>query len=114
MTGQNARALLSLEQRLDDEGAEMSTTTQTTTRTTALRPRRGAPRAIAARQVQQQRRGYTRAVLRALARDQQGRSTAQVQRMLRNCLSPLGVRLSTATLHRLAVDITAGRPVELP
>jgi hypothetical protein len=53
-------------------------------------------------------------VLRALARDQQGRSTAQVQRMLRNCLSPLGVRLSTATLHRLAVDITAGRPVELP
>jgi hypothetical protein len=92
----------------------MSTTTQTTTRTTALRPGRGAPRAIAARQVQQQRRGYTRAVLRSLARNQQGRSTAQVQRMLQNCLSPLGVRLSTATLHKLAVDITAGRRVELP
>jgi hypothetical protein len=29
-------------------------------------------------------------------------------------LTPLGVRLSTATLHKLAVDITAGRPVELP
>jgi hypothetical protein len=53
-------------------------------------------------------------VLRSLARNQQGRSTAQVQRMLQNCLSPLGVRLSTATLHKLAVDITAGRPVELP
>jgi len=56
----------------------------------------------------------TTAELRALARDQQGRPTAHVQRMLRNCLTPLGVRLSTATLHRLAVDITAGRPVELP
>jgi hypothetical protein len=92
----------------------MSTTTQTTTRTTALRPARGAPRTIVARQIQQQRRGYTQAVLRALARSQQGQPTAQVQRMLRNCLTPLGVRLPTATLHKLAVDITVGRPVELP
>ena len=92
----------------------MSTTTQTTTRTTALRPGRGAPRTIVARQIQQQRRGYTQAVLRALARSQQGQPTAQVQRTLRNCLTPLGVRLPTATLHKLAVDITAGRPVELP
>jgi hypothetical protein len=67
-----------------------------------------------ARQIQQQRRGYTQAVLRALARSQQGQPTAQVQRMLRNCLTPLGVRLPTATLHKLAVDITVGRPVELP
>lgn len=86
----------------------------TTTWTTALRPGPGAPRAIVARQVTQQRRGYTRAVFRVLARSQQGQPTVQVQRMLRNCLTPLGVRLSTATLHKLAVDITAGRPVELP
>ena len=111
MTGQTAPgALLSLEQKFDDEGAGMSTTT----RTTALRPGRGAPRTIVARQIKQQRRGYTQAVLRALARSQQGQPTAQVQRMLRNCLTPLGVRLSTTTLHKLAVDLTAGRPVELP
>jgi len=34
--------------------------------------------------------------------------------MLRDCLTPLGVRLFTATLHTLAVDITTGRLVELP
>jgi hypothetical protein len=62
--GRNTRALLSLEQRFDDEGAGMSTTT----RMIALRPGRGAPRAIVAGPVHQQRRGYTRAVLRALAR----------------------------------------------
>jgi hypothetical protein len=109
VTGQNARALLSLEQRFDNEGAGMSTTTQMT----ALGPGRGAPRAIVAPHVHQQRRGYARAVLRALTRNQQGRPTAQVQRMLWNCLTPLGVRLSPATLHKLAVDITAGRPLEL-
>jgi hypothetical protein len=42
------------------------------------------------------------------------RPTAQVQRMLRDSLSPLGVRLSPAALHELAADIAAGRPVELP
>jgi hypothetical protein len=85
----------------------------TTTQMTALRPGGGAPRAIVARPVHQQRRGYTRVVLRALACNQQGRPTVQVQRMLWDCLTPLGVRLSTATLHTLAVDITVGRPVEL-
>jgi hypothetical protein len=54
------------------------------------------------------------AVLRVLARSQRGRPTAQVQRMLRDSLSPLGVRLSPAALHELAADIAAGRPVELP
>jgi hypothetical protein len=92
----------------------MSATVQPTARTTARRPGGWAPRAIVVRQVKQQRRGYAQAVLRALARSQQGRPTAQVQRMLRDCLTPLGVRLSAATLHELAVDITAGRPVELP
>jgi len=60
-----------------------------------------------------QRRGYARAVLQALARPQHGRPTAQVQRVLRESLTPLGVRLSTARLHQLATDIAAGRPVEL-
>jgi hypothetical protein len=34
--------------------------------------------------------------------------------MLRDSLSPLGVRLSPTTLRELAADIAAGRPVELP
>ena len=71
-------------------------------------------RAAAARQVALQRRGYAAAVLRALARNQRGRTTAQVQRMLRDSLTPLGLRLSPAALHQLATDIAAGRPVELP
>ena len=71
-------------------------------------------RAAAARQVALQRRGYAAAVLRALARHQRGRTTAQIQRMLRDSLTPLGLRLSPAALHQLATDIAAGRPVELP
>jgi hypothetical protein len=79
-------------------------------------PRRqpGLPRASISRQVQQQRRGYAQAVLRALARSQRGRPTPQVQRVLRDALSPLGVRLSPAVLQELAAGIAAGRPVELP
>ncbi len=86
----------------------------TTTQMTALCLGPGAPRVIVARPVHQQRRGYTRVVLRALVRNQRGRPIVRVQRMLRICLTPLGVRLSAATLHKLAVDITAGRPVDLP
>jgi len=66
-----------------------------------------------ARQIKDQRRGYARAVLQALARTQHGRPTTQIQRVLRESLTPLGVRLSTARLHQLATDIAAGRPVEL-
>jgi hypothetical protein len=61
-----------------------------------------------------QRRGYAAAVLRALARHQRGRTTAQIRRTLRDSLTPLGLRLSPAALHQLATDIAAGRPVELP
>jgi hypothetical protein len=71
-------------------------------------------RAAAARQVALQRRGYAAAVLRALARNQRGRTTAQIQHTLRESLTPLGLRLSPAALHQLAADIAAGRPVELP
>jgi hypothetical protein len=74
----------------------------------------GTRRARMSRQVKQHRRGYAQAVLRALARSQRGRPTAQIQRVLRESLSPLGVRLSPAAPHELAADITAGRPVELP
>jgi len=52
-------------------------------------------------------------VLCALARTQQDRPAAQVQRVLRETLTPLGVRLPAATLQQLASDIAAGRPVEL-
>jgi len=38
------------------------------------------------------KRGYARAVLQALARTQHGRPTAHVQRVLRESLTPLGVR----------------------
>jgi hypothetical protein len=34
--------------------------------------------------------------------------------MLRDSLSPLGARLSPASLHELAAYIAAGRAVELP
>ena len=71
-------------------------------------------RASMSRQVKQQRRGYAQAVLRALARSQRGRPTPQIQRVLRDALSPLGVRLSPAVLQELAAGIAAGRPVELP
>jgi hypothetical protein len=79
-------------------------------------PRRqpGTQRASISRQVKQQRRGYAQAVLRALARSHRGRPTPQVQRVLRDALSPLGVRLSPEALQELAAAIAAGRPVELP
>ncbi len=74
------------------------------------RPRSGS----VSRQIAQQRRGYAGAVLRALARTHRGRSPAVVQRVLREALTPLGVRLSAAELHDLAANISAGRPVALP
>lgn len=84
----------------------------------SLRPAVGRPRPPSrpnvARQVRNQRRGYAHRVLAALARTQQGRPSAQVQRVLGDSLTPLGIRLPAAALHRLAADITAGRPVELP
>ena len=66
------------------------------------------------RQIAQQRRGYAGAVLRALARTHRGRQVAVVQRVLRETLTPLGVRLSGAELHDLAAGISAGMPVALP
>jgi hypothetical protein len=78
-----------------------------------VRGRPNASRASVARQVNSQRSRYAGAVLRSLARSQQGRPTAHIQRLLRNSLTPLGVRLPSAKLHQLATDIAAGRPVTL-
>ena len=77
-------------------------------------PRQTAARMSVARQVRQQRRGYAAAVLRSLARTHRGRPATQIQATLRSSLTPLGVRLTPATLRGLAADIAAGRPVELP
>ena len=49
-------------------------------------------------QIKDQRRGYARAVLRALARAYQGRPTAQVQRVLKDAFKPLG----RPSVHRRA------------
>ncbi len=81
--------------------------------TAPLRPRTPSPHRSVAAQIKQQRRSYARAVLRSLARTQHGQPTVQVHRVLRQALTPLGVRLPAATLHQLAADITAGRPVDL-
>jgi hypothetical protein len=86
----------------------MNPTTQTT-----ARPAGGMPQSIMTRQGKQQHRGYTPA-RRALAHHQQAGPTTQVQRMPRNCRTPLGVRLTTATLHQLAVNSTVRHPVEIP
>ena len=55
-----------------------------------VRGRPNASRASLARQVNSQRSRYAGAVLRSLARSQQGRPTAHIQRLLRNSLTPLG------------------------
>ena len=74
------------------------------------RPRSGS----VSRQIAQQRRGYAGAVLRALAGTHRGLPTAVVQRVLKEALTPLGVRLSGPELHELAAGISAGKPVALP
>lgn len=91
-----------------------TTTVSTATRCgTGQRSRRRGSADVAGR-IKEQRRGYARAVLRALARSYQGRPTAQVQRVLQDAFKPLGVRLSTAALHDLATRIANGEPVALP
>lgn len=76
--------------------------------------RRGPSRAGVARVVREQRRGYARKVVQGMARTQQGRPVGQVQRVLRDSLTPLGVRLTPGVLAQLAADISAGRAVALP
>jgi hypothetical protein len=52
-----------------------------------MQGRANASRATIARQVNNQRSRYAGAVLRSLARSQQGRPTAQIQHLLRNSRS---------------------------
>lgn len=85
--------------------------TPTGTSALATRSRQAPGRTVASRQ---QRRNAAATVLRALARTQKGRPPAQIQRVLRQSLTPLGVRPSSATLHTMAHTIAAGNPVELP
>jgi len=60
---------------------------------------RATTRTSVARQIKDQRRGYARAVLQALARTQHGRPTAQVQRSSRR--PPLDRQIaSTCDRHR--------------
>ncbi len=75
-------------------------------------PRRGAGLSVAG-QVRAQRGRYADAVLQSLARGHRGQPAAQVQKVLKSALTPLGVRLSPTRLHQLATDIAAGRPVQL-
>ena len=82
-------------------------------RSVPVRVRPNPSPATIARQVNNQRSRYAGAVLRSLARSQQGQPTAHIQHLLRNSLTPLGVRLPSAKLHQLATDIAAGRPVTL-
>jgi hypothetical protein len=93
----------------------MTTTTMSTATGWAGR-QRSRPRGSGsiAGQIKEQRRGYARTVLRALARAYQGRPTAQIQRVLKDAFKPLGVHLSTAALRDLATRISAGQPVTLP
>ncbi len=94
----------------------MSMTSASASASAGQRPRHQSQtrRTDAARQVKEQRRRYAGAVLSGLARTQQGRPTATVQRVLRDALKPLGVRLSPHALRELAASIAAGRPGELP
>jgi len=64
--------------------------------------------------VAQQRRGYARKVLAGLARRHAGQPARDIERQLSSVLTPLGVRLSAAQRHDLAVAIHHGAPVDLP
>lgn len=81
---------------------------------TSVPTRQPRSKAAVARQVKEQRRGYARAVLAALARSLRGRPTPQVRRVLRDSLRPLGVRLSPVDLRAIAKNISTGQPVQLP
>ncbi len=101
--------------------ARPATTAATTSAASAARARAataGALRPVhrpgVARQAAQARRAYAVTVLRALARTQQGRPVAQVRRLVKDALTPLGVRLTPDQYQQLAGDLTAGRTVTLP
>ena len=77
-------------------------------------PVRPVRRAGVLKQAAKQRRAYAATVLRGLASTQQGRSIAQVRKLVRDALTPLGIRLPPAGWAQLAADLAAGRPAALP
>ena len=92
----------------------MTTTSANPTGQWAAAAARGGRAGSVIAQVKEQRRDYARAVFRALARAQCGQPVAQVQRVLRSALTPLGVRLPPSALRELAAGIATGTPVEPP
>lgn len=77
-------------------------------------PIRPVRRPAVAQQVANQRRAYAATVLRGLARTQQGRPVTKVQKLVKDALTPLGIRLAPAGWAQLAGDLVAGRPATLP
>lgn len=71
-------------------------------------------RPAVANQAAEHRRAYAATVLRGLARTQRGRPVGQVRKLVRDALSPLGIRLPPTGWQELAADLVAGRPVILP
>jgi len=96
-------------------------TATTTSAATAVRARaasagasRPTRRAGVAAQAALARRAYAVTVLRGPARTQQHRPVAQVRRLVKDALTPLGVRLTPDQCQQLVADLTAGRTVTLP
>lgn len=67
-----------------------------------------------ARHATEARRAYAATILRGLARTQQGRQVMQVRKLVKDALTPLGIRATPAGWQQLATDLAAGRPVTLP
>jgi len=92
-----------------------ATTTSATRTVRARSAAAGASRPVRRPGVAAQaRRAYAVTVLRGLAPTQQGRPVAQVRRLVKDALTPLGVRLTPDRWQQLAGDLTAGRTVTLP
>jgi len=91
-----------------------ASTTAVRARAVSAAPARPVRRPAVAKQAADHRWAYAATVLRGLARTQQGRPVAQVRRLVRDALTPLGIRLPLAGWAQLATDLAAGRLVTLP
>jgi hypothetical protein len=74
--------------------------------------RRSGPDVAAQRR--RQRQAQAEAMLRGIARTQQGQPAPRVRVLLCQALRAVRVRLPDQTLTELATAISAGRPVTLP
>ncbi len=94
--------------------ATANATSAVRARSAAAAASRPVRRPGVAAQAAQARRAYATTVLRGLARTQHGRPVAQVRRLVKDALTPLGVRLTPDQCQQLAADLAAGRTVTLP